>query len=267
MKFPNRLVYYYARFIMMLAGGAAMCAAFVLLLTMLFNIPPYIKTQDGGMMGYTEYSKGIPVSAKISAPETALFLDFHKDNDIDISARNSFDVSRISDTTRSLPGSVHTITIKHANTWNKAYANGLTISEMVFYINRDDIFRRFLYLFPRILQLLLIAWCTLQLSLVLQFVKKDQSFRKNNYKRLFRMGAAIVIVESLLFAWGYLINALTDIEKEFVASVDHLWSVELDMRLSSHFNFEWLIAGCVLIVLSKAFLKGDALQEDSDLMI
>jgi hypothetical protein len=251
-----------------------MITALIYIAVLVFNVPPYIKTRNGTVIGYEEYSTGIPIKVRLSTriPDTSLALKYEMTSTtINIRNGNLFRfVNPIKD-------SIHysdTITLGFERyrldgpTSGFPKINGVRLDDATIYVKPETLGQKILFSLPNILPLLVIFWTCWQLSLILQSIYRGESFVFSNYKRFLKIGYAIVVLQGIYIAMSIWLYDLKEMQMKFTSNIpNYRQPFDATIYPIPLYSLPWLAVGCLIIILSYAFRKGSYIQEDHDLTI
>lgn len=226
---------------LMLGSLFSTLTGILLLLYAVFFIDPYIKTGKNNTFGISEFQNGIPVQVKMPS---------YKSWTAEIPYPDSSGTGRI-----------------FLNTAAGPLRNGATVTTGQFdtgtlYVTTTDRMQRFLLLLPAILKVLTFSFVAWQIAVLLSTVRAGESFSTENNKRLLRSGWLILGI--------YLFLTVYEIfYQPFGAYTMHTFSGEMvtDIYPDQQVSFSWLVVGCIFIILSLAFRKGETLQQEQDLTV
>lgn len=215
----------------------------------------------------TEWSKGIPARAHAvdsELPDSILLNTggIHKvsrwdsgweQKGIDSFISNFNRPAPYTDTLRFSFESVHPYVIQ---------ANALKIETFRAYVKPTDWIQQ-LYLFlPFILNLLLAAWSAWQLSRLVQFISKGNAFRHSNHRRIANIGYAVLLVQAVFLVLHLLVHQhIIEVKVNGSRIKDQ---TVFKFFLESPFDLWWVLAGCLLLLLAKAWKDGMRMQEEQD---
>lgn len=225
----------------MIAAVLSMLAGLLFLLHALFFVDPYFKTGKSSQFGMTRFTNGIPVAVQMSKETNwTVAAPYH---DTSGTGRIFLDPQL-----ETMKNSIHAVTGN--------FESG------TLYVRSDNRADRFLLLLPDILKTLVFAFMAWQIAVILSMIRAGHSFRVAINKRLVRTGWAAIGSFLILTAYDMLYRPF-EYYAMYSATGEKVSSVYPDAQNS----FSWLIAGCILIILSLAFEKGESLQQEQDLTI
>jgi uncharacterized membrane protein len=120
---------------------------------------------------------------------------------------------------------------------------------------------RIMLYIPAIILTASIAYACWQLGMMLDSIENNKEFMDRNYKRLFNAGVCVIISDLVLLLFDVL-------NKNIVRHLLHASAANnTSLRQDEYsFSFTWLLVGCILMILAKAFKRGTEIQEDNELI-
>ena len=263
----NRLIYFITRLLLLLGGLIATLAAILFIIYFLSGTGQVIRIGNITLFDMTEWSKGIPARAHAvdsELPDSILLNTggVHTFSRWDSGWERKGIDSFISYINRPAP---YTDTLHFSFESVHPYAiqaNALKIETFRAYVKPTDWIQQ-LYLFlPFILNLLLAAWSAWQLSRLVQFISKGNAFRHSNHRRIANIGYAILLVHLVFLVLHLLVH-----QHIIEVKVNGTWMKDQTVFrffLESPFNIWWVLAGCLLLLVAKAWKDGMRMQEEQD---
>jgi hypothetical protein len=135
------------------------------------------------------------------------------------------------------------------------------------YIKPESFYNRGLLIAPLVFFLALLSFVFWQLAFFIDNIQRGEMFIPANYKRLRNMGVSILVYEALVFII-YLLENSYRILINYQSTIPNFRPpVSLVAEPDYHIGWSYLIAGCIILILAKAFQKGYTLQQDQALTI
>ncbi len=254
----------------------------ILLGSLLFGYHPNYKTKGGFVFGIADFEKGIPLDLQISSliPDTSISLATQKgiisgDDPAKIREYLNDQLKIInnrlvtSDTTtlhyRLIPWNSKEILDDTSNYLGKI--SNMKIKGVSVHIQPENFMSRLILIFPIILQMLLIAFCSWRLGAFLHFIQNDYSFDKSNYKRLRNIGWGLIVYNLVLFTFDFLLSRFTIIISTQSTNNNFQSPLHLSGNPDLHYGYLYFLGGCIFLILASAFNKGHQLQNEQDLTI
>jgi len=280
MKFINWFINRYATPSLFIGSIAGSITAIILLLSVIFNFKPYLSFNSGATFGFTNYAKGIPAKVSFLDPIPDTSINYQKENGGGlIYIFNNYPSSQKHDSQINDGKFVYadTITANYevsTGGFNKTKAfsvNSFSFSEAKAYIKTENYFYKLLFMLPTIVLLLVICYASWQLGLLLDYIQGGEIFELINYKRLQNIGLLIIYFQLFCLLIGLIVMLTNNdwrVDVQFTSSIPHFRS-PLIIHAEPDYGFEWywLIAGCITVVIAKAFQKGYKLQQEQELTI
>lgn len=254
--------------------GSIICglAAIILLLSVIFNFPPYITFNKGSTFGMTEYARGVPVPVKISSvvnfPDTNIVIKTKS------GTRTNYDLNQYTDTRWALPADdtiAYTDTIfSHIKLLDNHHlnANEFELVSGIVYVKPGTLGQRLLFNLPMILKFVIIGYCAWQVALLLSFIRSGQSFKNSNYRRLLNIGWALIAFTFALFFLEFFQDRFRVVTVRFTSTIHgYRQPFLLSGDTYAQLNILLLVVGCVFLITAQAFQKGNKLQQEQDLTI
>lgn len=245
----------------------------ILLLSVVFNFPPYLSGHDW-RFGFVDFKKGIPYKTYVSTgsiPDSIEMIDtkngsayiHYGGGDVPSLRKN------ISDT--DIVSSVKIVT-KYENTAEreeKIEISSSSLNEIRFFIRPKTIGIKLLFVLPIILTLLTVSFCAWKIGMLLHAIQIGLFFERNNYRRILQIGIAILILQAIIITLSiFQTQYIENVHVRFTSSIpNYRQPFELGAYADLKINWGWIVAGCIFIILSRAFYKGHDLQEDHELSI
>lgn len=242
--------------------------AIILLLSIIFNFPPYIPFSKG--------NEGIPVEVNIplsiTFPDTSIVIETKKGNS------GIFDLNNTVEEKLLLPKNdsiIYSDTIfSDIRFWGSNNKKNPVITSFEMqsgkvYIKPEKFSQRLILSLPILLKFLLIGFCAWQIAMVLSFIRTGEAFNNKNYRRVASVGWSLIIYALGLFLIKLLFEPdFTSMDILFNSSIpNYREPISLHGNTSAQLNFSWIIIGCVFLITAQAFQKGYKLQQEQDLTI
>ena len=142
---------------------------------------------------------------------------------------------------------------------------GARLDGVVVYLQPSKFGDKMLLSLPRILPLLLIAFCSWQLLQLVRAIHSGVSFTQSSPKRIATIGWAILFTALLLFILDLLQNSVTTIWLNFTSTIPkYRLPFQLSVYKGGFSQLEWLFAGAIILLVAKAFRHGNQLQKYED---
>ena len=135
------------------------------------------------------------------------------------------------------------------------------------YIKPNSFYNRGLLLAPQVLFFILLSFFTWQLAFFLDNIQRGEMFTQSNYKRLRNMGSAILIYQALLLAIYFFENSYYVLINYRATIPNFRFPVQLMAEADYHLGWSYILTGCIILIVAKAFHKGYTLQNEQDLTI
>lgn len=283
MGFSGNLVYRFSQGVLGIACIVSLLAAAVLTVHVLFpSFHPYIKTGSGSVFGFTDYEKGIPFTTEGAdrIPDTSLRLDYRLKGGGTSSLYTSRDGHGVNDEiSREVIERHKEDTLVAADTITASYywryndkpdpdVRGAEITSIRFFLWPRSLGRRLLLFLPVLVNLLALAYCSWQLSYLMELIVRGEAFRRRGSKRLARVAYTILLVQLFHLLYEFSGVYYSSIRIDFNANVKGFrMPVGLGGHSGSAIDLQWLLAGCILLIIAKGFERGDRLQENEDLTV
>ncbi len=139
----------------------------------------------------------------------------------------------------------------------------LEFTGMTIHVKPKNFKERAIFMFPNILGGLLMSFCLWQLATFLQYIRIGSSFDASNHKRLRKIGLALITYNVIMILFDLYFSGFSvrvNIASELGSKPFYL-SGTPDLS----YGYLYFYAGCIFIILSSAFKKGNQLQEEQDL--
>ncbi|MES2004644.1 MAG: DUF2975 domain-containing protein [Bacteroidota bacterium] len=135
------------------------------------------------------------------------------------------------------------------------------------YIKPSSFYNRGLLLVPQVLFFMLLSYFCWQLAFFLDNIQRGQMFSFSNYARIRNLGISILIYQILLFII-YLLENSYRITIDYESTIpNYRTPIHMDAEPDYHLGWSYLITGCILLIIAKAFYKGHKLQQEQDLTV
>jgi hypothetical protein len=123
----------------------------------------------------------------------------------------------------------------------------------------DSLSRRLLFMLPGVIVFVVAAYCLLQVAFLLQNIHRGDAFRKQNFRKLSKIGVAILLTNLLLMVFGLLqLPVVTGARNDIDPAL---------LKDQPAFSLVWVLVGCICLLLAHAFRTGARLQREADLHI
>jgi hypothetical protein len=135
------------------------------------------------------------------------------------------------------------------------------------YIKPDSFYNRGLLLAPQIIFFVVLAYFCWQLAFFLDNIQRSAMFTLSNCRKIRNLGLSVIIYQLLLFV-VYLLENTYYIKVDYRSTIPDFRSpVYFHAEADYHLGWSYLIAGCILLIVAKAFYKGYTLQQEQALTI
>jgi hypothetical protein len=139
------------------------------------------------------------------------------------------------------------------------------IESAVFYLNPTGSWDKFVLSVPRILPMLLLAFCCWQLYRILAAIYSGNSFIRASAKRMASIGWAILAVDLVFLVFDFFPNNIGTIGVSFISDIPNFrMPFQPGFGVDSMFRVDWLFLAAVILLLAKAFRYGNELQNYED---
>lgn len=242
----------------------------------------------GGFLNKMQYKNGIAVPVKFQAPvgfnvdttiavkeltpsgET-LYSVFGKDNfGRWLVIQGNFELGYGSDKIYYRDTIVpHHQTMNSRPPWKDSWSTitKVDIESGTVYIKPESFYNRGLLLLPQILFFFLVAYFCWQLACFLGNIQDGEMFTIGNYRKIRNMGLSVIGYQFLLFI-VYLLENTYYVLVQYRSTIPNFRSpIELVAEADYHLGVSYLLAGCILLIVAKAFYKGHQLQQEQDLTV
>ena len=245
----------------------------ILLLSVIFNFPPYVSGKDWAF-GFIDFKEGIPYNTYVSTggiPDSIEMIETKNGNAfISYSKRDVPDL-RKNITTADIVSSVKIVT-NYENTAekeDKIEISSSSLNTIRFLIRPKTFGVKLLFVLPIILTFFTISFCAWKIARLLDAIQRGMFFERDNYLRILQIGIAILILQVILITLSiFQIQYIGYVHIRFTSSIpNYRQPFQLGAAADLKINWGWIVAGCIFIILSKAFYKGHDLQEDHELSI
>lgn len=247
--------------------------AMLVLLFMLFKWNPYY-AKKGGFEGGWDLKSGVGVKIVKGYierfPDTT--FDFRtakgKSGTTHSLDKDFFDKKIGDDTIIQLDSTWANYMISYTNnekTKPSFIANNASIPSFYVRLKPTTIASRYLLYLPTLLELLLYGFAFGQFYKFLRAIQLGKSFDYTNYKRLSNIGFSLIGYQLFLYAYQLTQNYYVDLI--FQSTLSNFRNIINLNGVPEKYNFYYLIAGLIFIILAKAFKKGYQIQQEQDLTI
>ncbi len=226
---------------LMLGSLYATLTGILFLLYALFYIDPYFITGNHGTFGIADFENGIPVQVRMTDRKNWTAADPYADSSGTGRLFLHQDYGHIQKNVSVTTGNFDTGTL---------------------YVHSGDRIQRLLLMLPLILKVLTFAFVAWQIAVLLSRVRAGESFSTSNNKHLLRSGWLILGVYLTLTAYEIFYHPF-----ESYSLITFSGESFSDFHPDQQVGFSWLVVGCIFIILSLAFRKGEKLQEEQDLTV
>ncbi len=256
-------------------GGSMIVSVFsgitgiILLLSVIFNFPPYISGKDGSI-GFLDFENGIPYNAPAggSIPDSIEIIETsHGSSTIYSRPNDKYDREKFIPK-GDIQSHIKIVTNyeNHAEKEDKIKINSSQINTIRFYIKAKTFGIKILFALPIILTLFTISFCSWKTGMLLHAIQNGFFFEHDNYKRILQIGFAILILQAILITLSiFQLQYIGYVNIQFNSSIpDYKQPFVLSADANIQINWGWIVAGCIFIILSKAFYKGHNLQKEQE---
>ena len=271
----DKLVFRFSKAILFLCTLLATLSAILVVASIFFNLPLYLSFKKGREISFTEFRRGIPFRVNLNSviPDSSISTDIGGARSL-INYFPYIDSAFYKDE-RTGPV-VYSDTI-HSRfklfgtsgaTRRDIKVNMVTLNSGTFYLKPGTVADKFLFAVPEILKMLLAAFCSWQLAKLVSSIHKGRSFRKKSYARLSRIGVAMIVADLLLLVTDMLPARINSVAIDFSASIPNYRFPFQTMGIrQGQFDLVLLLTGCLILIVAKAFQKGNELQGEQELTI
>ena len=244
-------------------------AGIILLLSVIFNFPPYISGKKSSV-GFMDFENGIPYNAPAykSIPDSIEIINTSQGSATIYSLPNDkYDREKFVPK-GDIKSHIKIVTNyeNHAKKENKIKINSSKINTIRFYVKAKTFGIKILFALPIILTLFTISFCSWKTGMLLHAIQKGFFFEHDNYKRILQIGLAILILQAILITLSiFQVQYIGYTSIQFESTIPN-YRQPFDLSADANFqiNLGWIVAGCIIIILSKAFYKGHNLQEEQE---
>lgn len=260
---------------LVIASGLLWLTVLILSLSLIFNFPPYITYNNGrSTIGVADYRKGIPVSVELSSsiPDSSILVE-RKDG-----SSESWNIWK----EFSRPDYyVKDSTVLHADTvitnyelpgienrWHDLQVTHLSFSSGKAYLQTSSWLQKLVLNLPLLLKWAVLAYCAWQLAMLLSFIQSGEAFVSRNNRRLSKIGWAIVGLYVFMCFYEVLLKQFNSLSVSFSSTGRNYYApFQVNASFENSIGITWLIAGCIILILARAFRKGARLQQEQDLTV
>jgi hypothetical protein len=280
MSFSGTIIYRFARAMLGFTGILSIISALVLMIYVLFPFKPYIRTSSNGVLGFTDYVKGIPFTTKanVTIPDTSFVFEYHLKGSGSSDAHINRYYGEVLDNGRDILNKLKNDTLVYGDTITTSFRHidfevdrsikAAKINSITYYIWPQNRWKRLFLFLPVLLLALTIAYCSWQLSRLMKDIIAEEVFRRKGYKRLAKVGYAILILQLIICLLSFTEFYRHSITIDFQSSINRFrMPFTISSHASSPLSLQWLVAGCIILIIAKGFQRGDRLQKDHDLTI
>ena len=269
----DRLIFAVARFGLIISMLGYLLSAIFAIITVSFNLSGKLWLDKNSWLRLSEFGPGVPFHATLGVPipdssivsqiagAKSLYNYYSLDKAPEqTSEQISLDAAGYSDKILS------DFKIYNVHSESKDIrAIGAKLETAVFHLQPRKFWDRMVLSLPRILPLLLIAFCSWQLLQLIRAIHSGTSFTESSSKRIASIGQAILFTALLLFILNSLQNSVTAISFNFSSTIpNYRMPFHATAYKEGFAEFEWLFAGTIVLLVAKAFSYGNQLQKYED---
>jgi hypothetical protein len=266
------IIFRVARIGLAISMIVCLLSAIVSIITLSFNLSGEIWVSKNTAIRLSEFGPGIPFHATLGAaiPDSSIVSEkagarslhnyYSEDHTTKQAVLDSADYSdKILSDFKVLNGRSSSEDIR---------LSGGNLNTAVFYIQSGKLWDRLVLSIPRILPLLLIAFCSWQLLLLVSAIHSGTSFTQSSPKRIASIGWAILITALLLFIFYLLQNSVDAISLNFSSTIpNYRMPFDATAYKENFSQWGWFIGGAIILLVAKAFSYGNQLQKYEDLTV
>jgi hypothetical protein len=142
---------------------------------------------------------------------------------------------------------------------------GAKLNTAVFYLQPRKFGDRLVLSLPRILTLLLVAFCSWQLFRLISAIHSGSSFTQSSPKRIASIGWAVLVTATSLFILDSLQNSVDFISLDFSSTIpNYRMPFQTTAYKDGFSQWHWLIGGAIILLVAKAFGYGNQLQKQEN---
>jgi hypothetical protein len=269
----DRLIFSVARFGLIVSIIGYSLSAMVAIITVSFNLSGKLWLNKKTWMRFSEFGPGIPFHATTTnpIPDSSIVIEMagaralynyysvihapeQRGEQISLDAANYSD--KIQSDFKIFAGRSESKDIRSI---------GARLDGVVVYLQPNRFRDKMVLSLPRILPLLLIAFCSWQLLQLVRAIHSGVSFTQSSPKRIASIGWAILLTALLLFILDLLQNSVTTIWLNFSSTIPkYRMPFEVSAYKEGFSELEWLFAGAIILLVAKAFSYGNQLQKYED---
>ena len=269
----DRLIFSVARFGLIISTLGYFIAAMAAIITVSFNLSGNFSLGKNRWIRLSEFGPGIPLHATLDAaiPDSSIVSEKAGAR----SLYNYYSADHVSQQTSKhvsldAAGYSDKISSDFRIYNNRAESNdikllGVKLNKAIFYLQPKKFRDRLVLSLPRILPLLLIAFCSWQLLQLVRAIHSGSAFTQSSPQRIARIGWAMLVTALLLFVLNLLQSNVNTIFFDFSSTIpNYRMPFELTAHKEGFSELEWVFAGAVILLVAKAFSYGNQLQKYED---
>ena len=272
----DRLIFSVARFGLIISIVGCLISAMAAIITVSFNLSGNFSLGKNRWIRLSEFGPGIPLHATLGAeiPDSNIvsekagarsLYNYYSADQVpqQTSKHESLDAADYSDKISS------DFKIYNYRSESKDIKLlGAKLDTAIFYVQPKKFWDRLVLSLPRILPLLLIAFCSWQLLQLVRAIHSGSAFTQSSPQRIARIGWAILVTALLLFILDLLPNTVNTIFFDFSSTIpNYRMPFQLTAYKEGFSELEWVFAGAVVLLVAKAFSYGNQLQKYEDATI
>ena len=268
----DRFIFGIARSGLVIAMILCVMSAMAAIITVTFNLNGQIRLTKKSWTRLSEFGPGIPFHATLNAPIPDSSIVTEKGGGRAL--HNYYPEGRATgsllfDSADYSDKILADFKVRNTQSESKDFkVSSANLTTAVFYVQPNKFWDRILLSIPRILPLLLIAFCAWQLLQLIRAIDSGTSFTQSSPKRIAGIGWAILFTGLILFILDILQNSLASISLSFSSTIPN-YRVPFDATAYKEGFpiFNWLVIGAIILIVAKAFKYGNQLQKYEDLTV
>jgi Protein of unknown function (DUF2975) len=280
MNLKKQITYRFAQVVLMLAIFFCLLKTVVVTAHVVQPFRPYVTLWGAVPVGFIDYWKGIPLkaSAHTPIPDSSFNIRYQSENGGGsaeyISYYHQFNpykpqfTNMPGDKITSISGDTVTASFHSRGLEADPASKAVDITELTFYLWPESLATRLLYYLPDPLTWLVIVFCCWQLFKLMQDIVKVRVFERDGYRRVAMIGTSIIALQAVLLLLDFFPPHRSSMNVIFHANIlnNHI-PFDLSASPAAAFDLTWLAVGCIILVLSRGFQRGNDLQRKDRITI